>query len=87
MEEHAIGVNTVAEVSRILRNQPSVIITASRPIVPHYNAATAQLINQATSRNYVRIGAFQYYPRLLYVNVRRDLLEQYRSREKPVSHL
>lgn len=74
MEASAIGVDARAEVARILAARPGVIITASHPIVPRYNPATAALVDQAVARDYVRVGTYFYHPRKLYVNVRRDLL-------------
>jgi hypothetical protein len=74
MEARAIGVDATTEVARILRNRPAVIITASKPVVPAYNPHTARLVNAAVATDYVRIGAYDYNPRTIYVNVRRDLL-------------
>jgi hypothetical protein len=75
MEANAIGVDAQAEVAQILASRPAVIITASVPIVPRYNIRTATLVNRAIARDYVRIGAYGYHPRTLYVNVRRDLVK------------
>lgn len=76
MEAPAIGVDAAQEVRRILANRPAAIITASRPIVPRYNALTAQLVNQAVARDYIRVAAYDFHPRKFYINVRRDLVDQ-----------
>ena len=73
-EENALGINTEYEVGRILADRPGVIITASEPVVPVYNRATSALVSKTIARNYVRIGSFRYFPRVLFVNVRRDLV-------------
>ena len=75
MEARAIGVDPVREVARILNNQPSVIVTASRRVVPFYNAKTKSLVDQTLARNYVQAGNFYYFPRRLNVFVRKDLCE------------
>jgi hypothetical protein len=81
-EASALGVDTAAEVARILANRPSVIVTASKPVVPTYNAATAALVNRAVARDYVRMGTFRYFPRRLIVHVRRDLLYRATARRR-----
>ncbi|MCW2413892.1 hypothetical protein M2342_000259 [Sphingobium sp. B8D3A] len=73
MEAGAIGVNPAWEVSRILHSRPGVIITASRTIVPRYNAQTKALVDRALARDYVEIDDFYYFPRRLNVFVRKDL--------------
>jgi 4-amino-4-deoxy-L-arabinose transferase-like glycosyltransferase len=73
MEDGAIGADSVTEVKRILATRPAVIVTASRPIVPRYNPRTAALVNAAVREDYVRVEKAYFFPRLLYINVRKDL--------------
>lgn len=74
METNSIGTDSVGELRRILASRPTVIITASKPIVPRYNPEAAKLIHTAVARDYRRVGSVPFFPRLLHVNVRRDLI-------------
>ncbi len=78
-EERALGIDPAREVTHILANRPAVIVTASEPVVPVYNAATTALVDRAVVRDYVRVGSFRFNPRWLIVHVRRDLLRASRS--------
>jgi hypothetical protein len=55
VERNALGVDTGQEMSRILGQRPAVIISASRKIIPVYNAVTSAGIRQALARDYVLI--------------------------------
>ena len=83
MEAAAIGVDPAAEVARILAARPSVIVTASEPIVPRYNSATERLVDRAIELHYVRTATIYYFQRYLFVNVRRDLVPKERSGRLP----
>jgi len=81
VEVRSIGVDTSAEMARILKTRPAVIITASEHIVPSYNKATAAQVDRAVAQAYVRVGSYTNMRRMLYVNVRQDLLRA----ERPAS--
>jgi hypothetical protein len=75
MEANAIGIDPNYEVQNILKNRPSVLVTASTPIVPKYNAVTAKLVDDAVGKSYTRVAEAYYFHRFIYINVRNDLID------------
>jgi len=53
LETGAIGVDQVTELTRILKNRPAVIVTASRSVTPQNPGSTA-LMMRVTNRDYRR---------------------------------
>lgn len=70
-EMTSIGVDTGAEVRRILSAHPGAIVTADKPYtIP--NPITAELVREAIGRDYVLAGTAHIWRRTLYIWTRRD---------------
>lgn len=75
VEADAIQTNSVAEIRRILAQQPGAIITSSAPVIPEVNKETRSIINESVKKDYVQIVAVKerggrYYQ----LNVLRSLI-------------
>lgn len=67
MEADALGIDTVAEVRRILETRPGAILIANRPVVPLWNPGTLRLVREALARDYIRIAAVPVEDRVIAV--------------------
>ena len=79
VEKDALGIDTGAEMRRILALRPAVLFSSSRKIIPDYNPVTSRMIQSALARDYVEIDrqpeGWRYRDYILYV--RRDLPKQH----------
>lgn len=74
VERHAIGVDPVAEMRRVLASRPGAIITANVPNIPHVNKDTAPMVLSALARDYVCVAAVKTPVRTFYVHALRQLV-------------
>lgn len=56
VEEHSLGIDTQAEMRRILARKPALILKASRPVIPILNPMTDSLVKESLHRNYHEIA-------------------------------
>lgn len=65
-EAPALGVDPVAEMTRVLASRPGAIITADRPVIPRVNPATQVLVRDALARDYVLVARVIANDRVIY---------------------
>ncbi|WP_353227453.1 hypothetical protein [Novosphingobium sp.] len=72
-EAPALGVDPVAEMTRVLASRPGAILTADRPVIPRVNPATQVLVRDALARDYVLVARVPANDRVIYAWARKDL--------------
>ncbi len=73
VEKNAIGTDARQEMMRVLNSKPGAIVTASKPIVSHLNAANLSLLRHALTHDYRLVAAVSHPLRIYYVYARKDL--------------
>jgi hypothetical protein len=78
VEQHALGVDTGAEMRRVLAQRPAVIVTTSRAYVPNVNPVSYALVARAMASDYVELDRRPdgWRRRDYILAVRRDLCTQ-----------
>ncbi|HVF95079.1 MAG TPA: hypothetical protein VM900_12265 [Sphingomonas sp.] len=56
VETPALGVDAVAEMTRLLATRPGAIVIADRPLVPYVDVATRAVLLDVLKRDYVRVA-------------------------------
>lgn len=76
VEENALGIDSGAEMQRIVDSRPAVIVTTSRRLVPKFNPATFGILERSLAADYVRIAepVDGWKVRKYYLHARRDLV-------------
>ncbi len=82
-ERYAIGVDTHAEMRKLVAARPGVIVTASAAFTPLVDHINRQTLDRLISRDYVSQGQFGRPDRRYTVNVRRDLVHDTSSNAQP----
>lgn len=72
-EAPALGVDPIAEETKILASRPGAIVTASSPFVPWVAPGTQELVREALARNYVLVDRIPTFERTYFIWARSDL--------------
>lgn len=72
-ERNAVGVDTHAEMRRLIAARPGVVLTASAAFTPLVDKTNRKLLDDAIARDYVIVGEHGRPDRRYRINVRRDL--------------
>jgi len=73
VEKHAIGADSVAEMTRVLDSRPGAIITTEAPVIPAVNRANVAQLRERLMKDYVLVAAIDHPDRILYIYALRSL--------------
>ncbi|MDX3900141.1 MAG: hypothetical protein QHC40_06490 [Sphingobium sp.] len=75
VERHSVGVDTQAEVRRVLATRPGAIVTADLGVLPGMDPLTAHPVSQVLDRDYVCVAAVPTVGRTFQVHALRALVK------------